>query len=155
MSLRKKCFRTPFSNSVQWDPRECMEKCTSLKTDIGIASSLKLLSASKSDPRLLRDFWETFEGLLRDFWETFERLLRDFWDSDLDGWLTVREWPAQHSQILRCFLFMWRPTQSTICIMETLRAELFIHHCQRRTTNILWSSWRSHYCDYVVVVLYK
>jgi len=48
----------------------------------------------------LRDFWETFERLLRDFWETIERLLRDlendYRDSDLDGWLTVREWPSRH-----------------------------------------------------------
>ena len=25
-------------------------------------------------------------------------------DSNLDSWLTVREWPGQHSQFLRCFL---------------------------------------------------
>ena len=59
--------------------------------------------------RLLRDFWATFERLLRGFWETFERLLRDFWDSDLDGWLTVREWPGQHSQFLQCRTWAWSP----------------------------------------------
>ena len=66
----------------------------------------------------LRDFCETFERLLRDFWETFRilwetfgRLFRHFWDTFEtllrlfgDFWET-EEWPGQHSQFSRCFLY--------------------------------------------------
>ena len=71
---------------------------------------------------VLRDFWETFERLLRDFWETIETfrvitsnaaitttitvipitaMTTDY--RILDGWLTVSEWPGQHSQFPRFF----------------------------------------------------
>ena len=58
-------------------------------------------------------------------------------DSNLDGWLTVREWPGQHSQFLRClgfymYLFLYLYFSDSSVQGEKITTTILVFYLHRR-----------------------